>query len=233
MVCMVLGVVLLVFVVVGYLRGLFQVLISIASLIASIIIAVYAAPHLSSWLQEHTEADEKLAVYISEQMSFSGKKEETSKGVQVEEINSLGISDQMKGVILNNNNSDMYKALGVTGVYGYISKSIAVMFINVTVFVLLAGFCRVFFFILKRKAGKLTEDLPVVKWMDRTAGALLGAAKGVLLTWIFFLILSVTGTYEWSRECTRQIKENPAVSFLYENNLLSDMVVDVGKVMFP
>lgn len=232
MVCIVIGVILFIFVLVGYLRGMFRVLISAASLIASIIIAVYAAPHLSAWIQENTQADEKIAAYISEQMSFSGKKEETSKGVQVEEINSLGISEQMKGIILNNNNSDMYKVLGVTGVYDYISKSIAVMFINVMVFVLLAGFCRVFFFILKHKAGNLTE-FPVVKWMDRTAGALLGAAKGVLLVWIFFLILSVTGTYEWSRECTKQVRENAAVNYLYENNLLTDLVVDVTKVMFP
>lgn len=218
-------------VLVGWIRGLFKVVISMAGLIASLLAAAYIAPHVSGYLQEHTQIDEKIALQVSEKLHFSDMSKETSKGIQVEVIQKLPLSDQIKEGILNNNNSDMYKVLDVSGVYAYIAKSIAVIILNTGVFLCLALLCKIIFFLIGKAGGGFVK-LPVVKWMDHLGGGILGGLKGIVLIWILLLLLSVTSTSEWSRKCIQQVEQNAVLNFLYENNLLLDMVSDLNKVLF-
>lgn len=230
-VCIVIGILFFICVLTGWIQGLFKVVISVAGLIASIFIAAYVAPHVSGYLEEHTKVDDKLAAHIAEELQFSDSDEENSRGVQVAVINALPLPEDMKANILDNNNSEMYEALDVIGVYDYIAKSIAVVILNAAVFLLLVFICRIFFFFLGKAAGGFSK-LPIVKWIDKIGGGLLGAVRGVVLIWIFFLILSITSTSAWSHEMIAAISESYPLKLLYDNNLLLDIVGDLTKVLF-
>ena len=182
-------------------------------------------------LEKNTKIDEKIADYISTELEFSNLEKEESKGVQVAVINELPISDSLKEGILNNNNSEMYEALDVKGVYDYIAKSIAVVILNASVFLLLILGCRIFFFFLG-KAGDGFTKLPIVRWIDKIGGGCLGIMKGLIFIWIFFMILSITSTFEWSRQMISQIGQSEILMLLYNNNLLLDIVGDLTKVLF-
>lgn len=225
------GMVFLFCVIGGWWQGMFRVLVSVAGLIASIVIAVYIAPYVSSFIQENTKIDENLAHYISEKMKFSENGEETSKGIQVALIQELPIPETMKDNILNNNNSEMYDVLDATGVYDYISKSIAMIIVNVAGFLCIAFVCRVFFFFLGAAAKGLSK-LPILHSIDKMGGVILGSIKGLILIWIFFLIISVTCTMDWSRACIKEIEQVPILETLYNNNVLVDIVGDLTKVLF-
>lgn len=231
MVCIIIGILFGICVLTGWVQGLFKVLISAAGLIVSIVAAMYAAPHVSGYLEENTQADEKIAAYISEQLQFSDAGEDASKGMQVSIINELPLPDSLKSSILDNNNSEMYKALEVTGVYDYIAKSIAVVILNAVVFLLLIFCCRIFFFFLRKSADGFTK-LPIVKWIDRIGGGCLGMIKGLIFIWVFFLILSITSTLEWSQGIISQISQSDILKLLYDNNLLLDIVGDLTKVLY-
>lgn len=232
MVCIVIGSLFGICVLAGWIQGLFKVLVSAAGLIASIVIAMYVAPHVSGYLEENTQMDEKIAAYISEELQFSDAGKEASRGMQVAIINELPLSDSLKSSILDNNNSEMYKALDVTGVYDYIAKSIAVVILNAAVFLLLIFCCRIFFFFLRKTADGFTK-LPIVKWIDKIGGGCLGIIKGLIFIWVFFLILSITSTFEWSQEMISQISQSDILKLLYDNNLLLDIVGDLTKVLYP
>ena len=131
-ICIVIGVLFLICLISGWVRGLFKVLLSVAGMIASIIVATYVAPGISGYLEEHTQWDDNIAAYISEELSFSDSENEVSKGVQVEVINDLPISEALKASILDNNNSEMYSALDATGVYDYIAKSMSIVTIQLS-----------------------------------------------------------------------------------------------------
>ncbi len=231
MICTIIGIGFVIYVLVGWVRGLFKVMISVAGLIASIVIAAYVAPHLSGFLQENTQIDDNIASYIAEELQFSDLGEETSKGIQVALINELPLPESMKESILNNNNSDMYKVLEVSGIYDYIAKSVAVVILNALVFLILVFFCKLLFFFLG-KAVKEFTSLPIIKGIDKLGGGLLGAIQGVIVIWIFFLILSVFSASEWAKECILQINQNLPLKLLYENNILLDIVGDLTKVLF-
>ncbi|MCM1158348.1 MAG: CvpA family protein [Bacteroidales bacterium] len=230
-VCIIIGIVFFICVLAGWVQGLFRVLVSVAGIVASIFIAAYAAPHLSGYLEEHTDMDDRMAAYISEQLQFSEPAEEASKGIQVAVIKELPLPEGMKENILNNNNSEMYEALNVNGVYDYIAKSIAVVVLNAVVFLSLILICRIFFFFLG-KGIKGFSDLPIVRWIDKLGGGFLGAVRGVILIWVFFLILSIASTSAWSQEIVAQISQVGSLKLLYDNNLLLDIVGDLTRVLF-
>lgn len=230
-ICIVIGLIFLICLIVGWARGLFKVLLSVAGMIASIIVATYIAPNVSGYLEEHTKIDDDIAIYISEEMSFSDSEEETSRGVQVEVINNLPISETLKSNILNNNNSEMYSALEATGIYDYIAKSMAVVVLNAAVFLVLVVVAQVFFSTLGKVAKGLTK-LPIVRSIDKIGGGMLGAIQGLILIWILFLLLSITSTSSISQEMIASITGFPLFKLLYDNNLILDIVGDLTRVLF-
>lgn len=230
-VCMVIGIVFCICVLVGWIQGLFKVIISVAGLVVSIIAANYVSPYVSGFLEERTQIDDKIAVYIEEELQFSELGEQATKGIQVAIINELPLPETIKANILDNNNSDMYQALEVTGVYEYIAKSVAVVILNAAVFLFLFLFCRLFFYFLSKSAGSLAK-LPIIHSIDKVGGGVLGAMKGLMLIWIFFLLLSITSPFEWSREIIAQISQSSILKLLYDNNVLLDIVGDLTRVLF-
>ena len=230
-ICIVIGLIFLICLIVGWAHGLFKVLLSVAGLIASMMLAMYIAPNVSGYLEEHTAIDDKIATYISKELQFSNVAEETSRGVQVEVINDLPISDTLKANILNNNNAEMYSALDVTGVYDYIAKSLAVVILNATVFFVLLIVARIFFGTLA-KAAKGLAKLPILRSIDKIGGGVLGALQGVIIIWILFLFLSITSTSSISQEIIMAINSFPLFKLLYDNNLILDIVGDLTRVLF-
>lgn len=230
-VCMVIGILFFVCVLIGWAQGLFRVIVSVAGLVASLMIATYTAPHISGYLEEKTQIDEQIAKYIVEELQFSELEQEATKGIQVAVIQELPLPETLKNNILDNNNSEMYQALEVSGVYEYISKSIAVVILNSAVFLIFTFICRVFFFFLGKAMGELVK-LPIVRSIDKIGGGLFGAMRGLILMWIFFLILSITSTFSWSQEIIAQIQQFVPLKLLYDNNVLLDIVGDLTKVLF-
>lgn len=230
-VCIIIEVLFLICVLVGWVKGLFKSVLSVAGLIASIVVAVYAAPHLSGYLEENTQADERIAAYITEKLEYSGVGEELSRSVQIAVISELPLPESLKDSILDNNNSEIYDLLKVSDIYEYIAKSVAVVVLNAIVFLTLTILCRIFFFVLSRKMKDLTK-LPIVRWVDKICGGLLGAVKGLIYIWVFFLLLSICSTFEWSQTILSQINASGILKLLYDNNILLDIVGDFTKVLF-
>lgn len=227
----VIGVFFLICVLVGWIQGLFKVIVSAAGLIASIVIAVYVSPYVAGFIEDNTKIDDNIAAYISTQLSFSDETSADSKSAQIEVINGLELPEGIKSNMLDNNNSEMYEALDAIGVYDYISKSIAVVIVNASVFILLIIICRIFFFFLGKAVGGFA-NLPIVRWIDKIGGGGLGAIKAVLFTWIFFLIISIMSTTSWSQMIIMQINDSFWLKLLYDNNILLDIVGDLTKVLF-
>lgn len=230
-ICIVIGVLFLICLISGWVRGLFKVLLSVAGMIASIIVATYVAPGISGYLEEHTRWDDNIAAYISEELSFSDSENEVSKGVQVEVINDLPISEALKASILDNNNSEMYSALDATGVYDYIAKSMSVVILNAVVFLVLGVVAHVFFVSLGKAVEGLTK-LPILRSIDKLGGLTLGGMQALILIWILFLILSITSTSEISQEMIEAISQVSCLKLLYDNNVLLDIVGDLTRVLF-
>lgn len=229
--CIVIGIVFLVFVLIGWIQGMFRVIVSVAGLVASIFIALYGSPYISGYLQENTKLDDKIADYIIQELQYSETGQEVTKGIQVAAINSLPLPETLKATILNNNNSEMYEALDVSGVYDYIAMSIAVVILNATVFLAFILVCRVLFWLIGKNFDKLAK-LPILRSIDKIGGGVLGGIRGLIWIWIFFLFLSITSTFEWSSYLIDQVNESFLLRLLYDHNIFVELIGDLTRVLF-
>lgn len=227
----IIGIVFLGFILVGWFQGMFRVVVSAAGLIASIFVSIYISPYVSGYLQENTKIDDKIAGYIAQELQYSDTGQEVTRGMQIAAINSLPLPETLKATILDNNNSEVYGVLAVSGVYDYIAMSIAVVILNAAVFLALIMVCRFIFWILGRKLKDLTK-LPILHSIDKVGGGALGGLKGFLWIWIFFLFLSITSSMEWSRSLIAQISTSPILKYMYDNNFLVDLVGDFTRILF-
>ena len=229
--CIVIGIVFLVFVLIGWIQGMFRVVVSVAGLVASIFIALYGSPYVSGYLQENTKLDDKIANYIIQELQYSETGQEVTKGIQVAAINSLPLPETLKATVLNNNNSEMYEALDVSGVYDYIAMSIAVVILNATVFLAFVLICRVLFWLIGKNFDKLAK-LPILRSIDKIGGGVLGGIRGLIWIWIFFLFLSITSTFEWSSYLIEQVNKSFLLRLLYDHNIFVELIGDLTRVLF-
>lgn len=230
-VCIIIGIIFFVFVLAGWIEGLFKVVISVAGMVIGLTVATFIAPQASGHIQEHSRFDESIAFYVREALQFEDSGEELSKGVQVSIINDLDLPEYLKSTILNCNNSEMYEALQVENVYDYISKTIAVLLINTVMFLVFSLGCGLFCYFFGQGIMEMGK-LPIVREIDKIGGGLLGAIRGIIFIWIFFLILSFATTTSWGAEILSQISQCVPLKWLYDNNILLNLVGDISKILF-
>ena len=67
---------------------------------------------------------------------------------------------------------------------------------------------------------KIVEKIPVIHGVNRILGAVGGLLKGIVLIWIIFAIIALTGTSSLGTIATSYIYESEFLQFLYENNII-------------
>lgn len=145
-------------------------------------------------------------------------------------IEALNLPDQLKRALIENNNGEVYRTLGVELFRDYIGSYLTNMIIQIVVFLLL--FLMVFILLHILVVGlDLVARLPILSGMNKIAGALLGGAEGLFFIWIACLIFTVLSGTEVGILIMKQIDGSPWLSFLYHNNLLAKLALGVIQLV--
>ena len=75
----------------------------------------------------------------------------------------------------------------------------------------------------------LVARLPVLSGTNKIAGALLGGAEGLLFFWVICLFITAFSGTDIGRSLIHQIEDSTWLSFIYNHNLLGDIVMNVVK----
>lgn len=70
----------------------------------------------------------------------------------------------------------------------------------------------------------LAARLPVLHGLNKLAGLVFGFGEGVIIVWIFFFVITVFSTAEWGRKLLSMVSESGFLSWLYQNNLLFEIL---------
>lgn len=106
----------------------------------------------------------------------------------------------------------------VNGLRSYLQKEMVNLVVCIIILLIVSivhQIIRVFFF-----TAKLVSKLPVIHWVDKLAGIIVGALEGVLFLWIlyfFIMLLDLGSISEWILKSTM---ENEVLSWLYSHNYL-------------
>lgn len=202
--------------------GFIRKAVSAVSLLVTLSLVTWLTPRITGFLTEHTHIQKDLQEKCT-QMLYDDDYNEAEKADQVLAIEEMPLPDNIKEMLLENNHYEAYDILQVTGFYEYVGAYVARTIINALAY--LIAFIAVWTAVrIVLAALNIITALPVLHGINKAAGGVLGAAEGLILVWIGFLLVTVFCSGVLGQRIFEMIQENAFLTWLYQNNLLMDII---------
>ena len=142
---------------------------------------------------------------------------EIPRDVQVAAIEKADLPDVFKNLLSVNNNSEIYKELGVDTFAQYVGRYLARLIINIVAFlctfVLITIVLRAIVFALD-----IVSNLPVLGFINRLAGGAIGVIGALVIVWTVFVVITLLYTTSFGKEMYRMIQSDAILKTIYEYN---------------
>ena len=227
---LVVGAIFLISVIVGYVRGFLKIALSFAITIASIFLVMAISPHISKWIQESTAVEETVKNKLEGMIQLpEGVTPETLSSVeipreqQISLIEGAGLPSMIQDMLLENNNSEAYAALGVTSFVDYIGAYITKLIADIIAFLVAWIVVTIIARILMGVIG-IVGKIPVIGGVNKIAGAIVGVGIGLIIVWILFVLVTLLYNTTVGQACMTDIAASPILTKLYDGNALMKFI---------
>lgn len=212
----------------GHYKGFIRLAVSAVALLVTLFVVQTATPQITGYLKQNTGIYQVMENGVRKALGFDESIETEEPAKQRETIEDMSLPKQIKEALLENNNYEIYDVLGVDTFEDYISGYLTNGLLNIVGFLIL--FAVVFAVIhLLTSWLDLFAKLPILSGINKLAGAILGAAEGLFLLWLIFLLITIFGGTGIGKNLLAQIDASKWLSFLYDNNMLNHIVMTVVK----
>lgn len=147
------------------------------------------------------------------------------KDLQIKAIEMAELPEVFKSLLSDNNNDVIYEKLGVKTFAEYVGEFLSKLIIHIVAFLctflLVTIVLRAIIFALD-----IVSELPVLGFFNRLAGGVVGAAGGLIIIWLFFVVITLLYVTAFGREIYQLIQENAILNMLYENNPLMKLATN-------
>ena len=207
----------------GAYRGLLHSFLGIGSTIISMAVSYALFPNMVRILRT-------FGVYtiikrnIADTIDLQGIADGAVRQLQNELIRSLPQSTFILGHLQANNNPEAYSVLNVSSVSDYISGFFANMIVNLLAVVLVFIATRILLSIILRFLD-LVADLPVIRQLNKTGGAIFGMIQGLLSIWLVLCVLTFFFLNNRFEGMFIGIQSGLITEFLYNNNPIMAILV--------
>ncbi len=222
----VVGVYLICMVLYGHYRGFIRLAVSTAALIATLVIVHLAMPAVSMYVKEHTPVYDRIVEYMEKKLTIH--EDISMPAGQRAVIENLNLPENIKELLIENNNSEIYKILGVEAFGAYLGSYLANFILNMISFLMLLLLVYIGLRLILKWLDILAR-LPVISGMNHMAGALLGGIQGLFYLWIAFLLVTVCSGTAWAQAALAQINASVWLSFLYHYNVIFKLALGILK----
>ncbi|HBZ90579.1 MAG TPA: hypothetical protein DEO62_06130 [Lachnospiraceae bacterium] len=203
---------------IGKKRGLVKTLFSMFSMFIALILTMVLYPMINDLLANNEKLVDRIETSIESVLPIDDiiKKEVDKKKSEV--IDDLPLSAALKDKLNENNNDEVYKALGVESLEDYIVKYITQLVIRAIAFISTYIVCQLLIRIIGMALGLFTS-LPVIKQANSLLGMLAGLATGVLIVWVAMAVVSAFSYKPGCKYVMNQISESPVLEYIYERDI--------------
>lgn len=219
--------IILLFMVRGYRKGLVQMVASMTTLILAIFLVSIATPHISNVLKTRTPVYNMIEEKC-EDLIKSGTDQISSKIEESEWIENLKVPGFLQEMIKENNNTVSYEKMNVDSFGEYISHFLATMILNVVSYIITFIAALILIKVIAGALGLLTH-LPVIHSMNRILGAVMGLIQSLLLIWLFLLAVTLFGNTEWGDYIMKMINDSSVLTALYDANIYIGIFDNIMK----
>ena len=147
------------------------------------------------------------------------------KDLQIKAIEMAELPEVFKSLLSDNNNDVIYEKLGVKTFAEYVGEFLSKLIIHIVAFLctflLVTIVLRAIIFALD-----IVSELPVLGFFNRLAGGVVGAAGGLIIIWLFFVVITLLYVTAFGREIYQVIQESAILNMLYENNPLMKLATN-------
>lgn len=189
----------------GYQRGFVKIVLSMVAMIVTIILAAILTIPVSG-IVKNTSVGENIKKSISETI-------ESADIIDAESLNKLDFPKAMLDPIVEGakETEDTLQS--------YAAEALTDTIVNALTFLVLV---IVIYIIIRIVIGvlDLVAKLPVLRSVNKGAGAVVGLVQGLLFVWVGCLVLAACSDKSWAQEAFRQINDNELLSFIYNNNMI-------------
>jgi len=225
------AIILLVHILNGRRKGLVKTVFSLFSAIVAIVVTATVAPMISKQLQSNETVyafvEEKVAVSLG---NYIEDLEESSVAVQNEVIQGLPLPAAIKDMLVENKNTEVYQAMAVEGLRDYVIKYVTGVVINAGAFIVVFIVVNIAIRILAVLLDIISK-LPVLNTLNKTGGAVVGFLQGMLVIWILCIVLMAFSSTDIAKDIYAQINESKLLTYIYDNNLLLETVINAVKIL--
>jgi uncharacterized membrane protein required for colicin V production len=213
----------------GRSRGFIKTVFALFSTIIALSLTMWVSPTVSKQVQKN----EKVMTFVTQKVSkvIKSKKKNKKVAEQVNYINKLPLPKAMKKTMIENNNTESYKAMAVKSFQDYICGSIARVIINAGVFLIVMLALLIGMAILC-EALNIISKLPLINGLNKTAGLFAGLLQGIVIVWIGCIVLTMFSGTKLGQEMFTIINQDPFLSIIYNNNLFLKFITNLGATLF-
>lgn len=205
----------------GFQRGMVKMAVSFLSIFLTLAASFIFNPYVERTLKQETEIYEsiqkKCEDYIIDTVEMK-ENEEVSEEEQKAVIQKLPLPEEIIEFLFSNNVAGENGTVLMENFAGYLSGRIADFMIKIISLFLTFLLVSIVMGIFGKVLGKIFS-FPILSMVNRIGGGVLGAAKGICMIWIFFLIISVFWDSVWAQNSYYLIKENAITGYLYDKNM--------------
>lgn len=206
----------------GFRKGFIRKAVSAVSLILTLTLVTFVNPYITGFIQNYTPIHENLQEKCSELFAGNDYNEDL-KTDQVLIVESMELPENLKTLLIENNNPEVYDLLDVSGFREYVGAYLANLIVNAMSY--LITFLVVFTLLrVALIAMDVVTMLPLLHGINKLAGILLGLSEGVIFVWIAFLLVTVLCNGSLGQRFFELISENQFLLFLYNQNLIAKIV---------
>ncbi len=204
----------------GWRAGFVKTVFSLVSTIAVIILTILFSPIVTNMLKSSDIIYGGIRGQLASIIHFPDMEEGTTTD---DFIDGLSLPDSIKDTLKGNEAITEYAGARLEELEVYVCDTLTDIIVNaigfIVTFLIAAAGLALLCFVLN-----IISKLPVLHQINTLAGVAVGALEGLVVVWIFFIVITMFGTTEFGRETLALISENPVLSFLYDSNLLSGFI---------
>lgn len=220
----------------GWRIGFVKSVFSLISTIAVILITILVSPIVSNVLKNNEKISGTIQSKLEQVIDLSGIADNLSSDEEKDPmafINGLNLPDSIKDTIkdsledtMTEKKSEAADFVGdkLNALEKYICELLTNIILNalgffITFLVAAAGLAILCFVL------DLLSKLPVLHQINTVFGIVMGALEGLVILWIFFIVITMLGSTEFGQTCMAMISDSKILSFLYDSNILSKILL--------
>lgn len=225
-----------VFAFIGWRVGFVKSVFSLVSTIAVIIITILVSPIVTNMLKSSEKISGGIQSKLEQVIDLSGVAENLSSEEEEDPLAFIdglelpaSIKDTIKDSLSDTMEEKKEEAADFVGdklnaLETYICELLTNIVLNALgffiTFIVAAVGLAVLCFVLD-----LLSKLPVLHQINTIAGIVMGALEGLVILWIVFIVITMLGSTAFGQTCLNMIWESKILSFLYDSNILSKILL--------